>query len=263
MSLSEPPQNRKASLDRAVDRLSRWLEFWTFIVAAGLIVEYAPDIIDAFRKRHAPSLPVVGGIVITIGVVGELWIGLRSATRAIRLREVNDALIAEANERAATAEQRAAEANRAAEQERLERVKLEAKIAPRFLSREEREVLSSRIRSAQVKLVDLFLYGSTPEIVRLSRQLAEALTSANWNVQVWNVYGNAAVAGIAISVVDTADPNTSASAELLLTALDEAGLDVITRTWLDREGSKPQGIIGPVWDPTKAAPIRIHLGVKP
>src|SRR5437773_828001 len=80
---------------------------------------------------------------------------------------------------AATAEQRAAEANRAAEQERLERVKLEAKIAPRFLSREEREVLSSRIRSAQVKLVDLFLYGSTPEIVRLSRQLAEALTSAN------------------------------------------------------------------------------------
>ena len=92
----------------------------------GLVIEYLPDVVKAFNPPR-----LVGGLLITVGVAGELIIGFLSSRIETKVREINDSIIADALGRAARAEERIAELNLSAEQEHLARVKIEEKLASR------------------------------------------------------------------------------------------------------------------------------------
>jgi hypothetical protein len=124
-------------LNSSSDSLSCWLGFWTALVVIGLVIEYAHDVWKfLFEKPRDLSLlrQVIGGILITAGVAGELAIGMRQSSVETQLRDANSKIAAFLNEKAGEAYERAAQANGKAEGERLERLKLEASVAPRNLS---------------------------------------------------------------------------------------------------------------------------------
>jgi hypothetical protein len=84
---------------------------------------------------------LIFGIIVVIGVAGESFFGIRHWWNSRKLQKIqeqeSDALhaeIARLGKETADANARAAEANRIAEEERLARLKLEEKIAPRRLT---------------------------------------------------------------------------------------------------------------------------------
>lgn len=85
----------------------------------GLIVEYWREVVSAFK--HHSSEPrwkrllsgvVIGGVFITVGVAGEMWIEFRSSRVETRLRNANNAQLASLNAEAAMARKDAAQAER-------------------------------------------------------------------------------------------------------------------------------------------------------
>ncbi len=73
------------ALERALNSLGWWLSFWTFIVVIGLIIEYSYDLNKLFRTKpfkRALLMPLVGALLITIGVAGELYVDFRASEDA-------------------------------------------------------------------------------------------------------------------------------------------------------------------------------------
>jgi len=146
--------------------------------------------------------------------------------------------------------------------EREARKKLEARVAPRFLTPEQGLLLSERLGQSKVKLVALYVYGSAPEIVRLSSQIGDALKRAGWNFEGWSVTGIATVAGVVVDVRNSAGLDTVGAANLLVRSLNEVGIDSGTGAPFSKENEEPGALFGPLWKPGKYA-IRIHIGAKP
>lgn len=92
------PSDIKSLLERSLDSLAKWLELFTALVVLGLVVEYTPDVIDAIMG-HAVYPHIIGGILITIGVVGELVISFWASRLDGKLRDVNNSSLEEANAR--------------------------------------------------------------------------------------------------------------------------------------------------------------------
>jgi hypothetical protein len=104
---------------------------------------------------------IIGGVLVLIGTVGVFWTtGIRDRYAEERISS-NEAQTAMANEGAAKANERASELAKEAEHERLERLQLEAEIAPRRLTREQREAIATVLtrfagRSVMVKAWGVF-----------------------------------------------------------------------------------------------------------
>ena len=169
------PNNRKQALEKSVGRLGKWLHFFTGLVTLGLILEYAPDIIEAFRTRQIPSRLLIGGVLITVGVAGELFVGFFASRKDTALREENDSLVARANERAALAEQAAAEAN-------LARVKIEERLADRILSDSQLASIVEKVKQFAGQEYDANTYWDSREPLNLAERISVALNEAGWKL---------------------------------------------------------------------------------
>ena len=84
----------------------------------------------------------------------------------------------------AEANAQAAEAVRTAEGERLARVKLEVRLAPRRLSQEEQNALADKLAAFKDIRATVTAAPSTPESEMFSRWLAAPLKQAGWNVEI-------------------------------------------------------------------------------
>ena len=104
----------KKRLESGYDRLAVWMKVFTGAVAVGLVMEYLPDVVRAARTRAFPE-PLIGALLITIGVAGELLILIWSSRYETKLRELNDSIIKEAD---------------------LARAKLEARVSRRSVRRD-------------------------------------------------------------------------------------------------------------------------------
>jgi hypothetical protein len=127
-----PISNEREKLDTALTWLERGLILAGGIVVAGLLMESGPGIIAALMRRKLPASDTMGGALVTIGVAAEVLLGILIAQKSHRVQELADSSITESKERAAVAEQAAAEANLLTEKERLERLKLEEDLSPRL-----------------------------------------------------------------------------------------------------------------------------------
>ena len=166
---------RKA-LEKWSDDLSVWERIWTAIVVLGLGIEIF-DALARFLPHDVfdliwPHLTVLGELSSALvfgGVLGELVVSSMSGRVETALRAENEAIIEATRERAALAEQRAAEAN-------LELAKLKQ---PRTLLPEQQENITSVMKFFGGQRFAFCVF-SDPESLDLARTLDAILKSAEW-----------------------------------------------------------------------------------
>ena len=184
-------QDSIKGLEHNLDRLEFWLSLATGLVVLGLVLEYLFEIPHAIRllKRKwacKPLLIMLGGILITVGVAGELAVQFLASSEATALRKANDEAVAGLN-------LEAARLTAMAEAERLERIKLEAAVAPRSLSLDQQRLIASVCGKFHGHGVLVLSYGMDGEAAALALQIISALRAAK--VVVADARSSIAVAG--------------------------------------------------------------------
>lgn len=215
-----------ATLDSSSAPLEHWIWFFTFLVAVGVAMEVWViehewrDDMEAWALAHfgvlrSPGRPSItkwrveigSVLLITIGVMGELVIGIEIASingqlrgksaelrsKNAQLRTVSDQLIALINERAGKAEERAAE--------------LLKEIQPRRLSVEQEKNISNFLTSYAGKTVSVASYSLDAESMILAIQIEKALLKAH--VLVWDRVGTFGAVGTPLYLGVTVDTNSS------------------------------------------------------
>lgn len=223
----------------------------------------------------AIAVVVVTRIVLTrakqLADVQEELIRAKDKQLALDLKD-KDLKISEAGEKAATAEtkaeglrldiakanERAAEANRIAEQERLARLKLEARLADRTLTPAQRNAIRSQLATASGIVIDVVVWGDTPEIQIISGLILGSIPRPGWKVQTAQAGGGGAVRGILIGTRAGSDASIIRASALLVSALRSAGL--ACSPWPYEQLRFPNAMFNTTV--TKDAPIRMFIGAK-
>jgi hypothetical protein len=249
-------------LDTLESSLSFAEIFATFacgVVALGLFIEYRVEFAKAIRERKIGLLPL-GALLVTLGVAAEFVFQIRTAVIVASIRGIQHARdseqrtkIADTTEGAAKAAQRAAEATKKAEEEKLERVKIEKAIidelAQRDLKREQIEAVSSAIKG---RVGTIYLYPlADPEASRFAFAISEMLKaggadvklmlSGTRDVPVFPDKFNVAVSITGVTVYESDGKHEAV--DLLVRAFGEAGI-AIQGQWSEK--SLP-GVVDGKW----------------
>jgi hypothetical protein len=158
-----------------------------------------------------------------------------------------------------------AEANQKAEEERLARVKIEARLAPRSVSPEQFAAIVSALAPFPATPISIWQAGETPEIGSVARTVLAATQAARWDANLWTWTGVGSFLGLIVATKPGATSEITAAAEALTTALNAAGLRCVKQDWptgspWESVGGMHNGPQNP--GPTQA-PIRIVIGAKP
>jgi hypothetical protein len=201
-----------------------WVRFGqlvaVFLVAIGVVAEFAGEYLSRSLER-----PIEAAREERLATL---------ATEATSAR----AAIAEANARAA-------EANQKAEAERLERLKLEAAIAPRLITQAQQNELTARLSEFKGQHGTVIASPSTSEGEWFARILTAPLKAAGWEMEILPGTATATVLfpkGVIVSyAVDISKPvifpektERAAAAVALVEKLKEYGIEA-TAMW----GAKP------------------------
>jgi hypothetical protein len=137
--------------------------------------------IDALARQHT-RIFAGNMVLILLGALFTYWVW-RSGNRVQEaIRSDADARIEEAKAAAAQANQRAAEAQYAAEREQVERLRLEAQIAPRRLAATQQHAITQAASRFRGRAVGVVSYGMDPEGAVLAAQIIHSLREAGMNV---------------------------------------------------------------------------------
>ena len=162
----------------------------------------------------------------------------------------------------ADAQARAAEANQKAEAERLARIQLEVRLAPRMLVAEQQQRIISKLSSFHGSAVDIIICGTGSDIGPLSEAISAALERASWHVRKWSAMGGITATGILIQTADSSTAETEAAADGIVAALNSEG--ILSGRWDRFKGTDvPAPLTGPEWDANNVAQIRMLLSTKP
>ncbi len=163
----------------------------TAVVGLGCIGEFFAEF-TAFprsdQRKH--KLAKLALIVLILGIAGELL-------SASRTSQLSGQIIADIEERASHADQKAGDANvrasknekeaaqlyKQAEDERLERIKLQAAVAPRSLSRDQQRSIGRACSKFRNHNVWVMSYAMDGEAAGLGGQIIAALMEANVNAE--------------------------------------------------------------------------------
>jgi hypothetical protein len=181
-------QELHKKLEEWSDRLGKWEEFWTAIVVFGLVIEYLPLILSIVIsiEKHSKLLEQTGGLLVIIGVAGELLVSRRASSVETDLREISNAMLASALERAAKAEERAAVAKQSAAEANLARAKLEQRMAARFIDAPGKRELIELLSLHAGKTVDVVLFDHhIQETKYFGAQVRGIFGVAKWNCRLW------------------------------------------------------------------------------
>ena len=192
-----------ANLESSLDKFEFWLTFATALVILGLILVCRSEIREAIatlkKEWSWRSLGVIaGGILITVGVVGELALQFFASSQRTALRKAHDAVVAgfqkeaaDAREQASNAEEHAAQIKKDqaqlrkdTEDERLARVKIEERVAWRKLDPKAQSEISLHL-SRFAKEPALIAYNPNDmEAFNFASDIAATLHAAEWEVAV-------------------------------------------------------------------------------
>lgn len=199
----------------------------------------------------------IGAALVLIGTVGVFWSG------GIRDKYA-DERIASNEAKTARAVAEAAKANQRAEEERLARVKIEERLAPRSLTAAQETDLQNRLGKFAGTSLDILIYGGGSEdALPLAGMIASGLRAAGWNVRVWNTISPGRwYRGVGISTLAGADRGAEEAAGELMGALAVNGIGV-GRFEQFANGELPDTLNGPPWEANNVAPIRMVIGSKP
>jgi len=238
--------------DRA-ESLSQSVDWWNTVMILALV----------FAAIAAIAVVVTTRIVITrakqLSDVQDKLIRAKDAQLAIDLRE-KDKKIADAVERSAEANVRAAEANEKAEKERLARVKIEEKLAPRSLTPDQIAGLSKKLKPYAGISIDILQLGETPEITNFRSLIESPLRMAGLRVLTSTASGS--FVGLSVGVVVDANDSEKIAAAALLSAFNMEGITALNEGMVKRE-AWPGLVMAPTGETVNKAPIRIYIGSKP
>lgn len=224
---------------------------------------------------------LVGGVFSTFAIVKttdvkeEHWAEDRrqSAERIAALNRDTAKLSSDAESaraEIATAQKAAAEANQKAEAERLERLKLEARLAPRDLPDDALGPLVAVLEHFKGNRIDIlaFAEGASSDTVPLASRIAEAFNKARWRAKYWRIISpTASVRGLVFSTREGAGPEVEGLADALVTTFRVALLSAIKwdQHFKTSDGKEipGAGFNGPPWDENDVAKIRLFVGTKP
>lgn len=224
--------------------------------------EIAPTNSQGDGKRMWPSPIVAGRVydVANIALVVSASIAAVATFLVIWMGNVKEkysrAELAELALQTAQANERAAKANEAAERERVERLKLEARLADRVVSSETMADLQRVAASfAKGTRLDICTFATNVEIANFSESVSSALTRGGWTVRQWEAMGGS-LRGVLVGV-DPTKPTTLSAARFLVEALSKGGFvaqEVPFTALPDVNRTGP----GEPMD----APIRMYIGSK-
>ncbi len=156
----------------------------------------------------------------------------------------------------------AAEANKVAEQERLARLQIEHRLAPRILTSSDAAILIADVAPYSGTPVDIFIADQSKEAASLAEEISSALTSAGWLPVQWEWVGESGISGVAIGIKQSADLKSIATAESLRASLDSIGLNGQIGRW-PGDWKQFSGMLnGPDFNANRTE-IRIIVGEKP
>jgi hypothetical protein len=204
-------------------------------------------------------LLIVGALAIFIGTIGAFTMSAAKEYFANERTIANEAEIARAGMAAETARADAAKASERAAVAELELAKFKA---PRTLTLSEQRGIADKLKDFPGVTIDIFIYGETPEIVQLTKLLTPPLSEAGWAPRTWVATGGGAVTGILIVPRKDSPQSIFDAATALAEALKAAHLDAAIWEPFD-PSDVPATLIGPPWDTSKAAPMRMLIGIKP
>jgi hypothetical protein len=121
----------------------------------------------------------VATFLVAIGVAAEFAFAWIEGPARKRLDDAKEVRIAEAEARAAEANREASELRKQAETERLARVKIEEKLAPRHLTTEQKRSIAGKLNRFRGHVVNLMTFSTDAEVVRFSADIEQALAGAN------------------------------------------------------------------------------------
>lgn len=165
---------------------------------------------------------IAGGISVTAAAVSAV-VGYR-VTDVIQ-RESNER-IAKSEEKIAEANRIAAEANEKAESERLARMKIEEKLAPRSLTLEQQTFLINKLKPFAGTLINIFIHTEgTADIKPLSKQISSILNAADWKLLVLEAkYSAIPFSGVIISTRNDPEKKFMPAAMALVEGLNSEGI---------------------------------------
>lgn len=125
----------------------------------------------------------------------------------------------------AEANQRSAEANKMAEQEHLARLKLEASLADRTITPDQKSRLMQTFNGLKGQTVDVVIVGDTAEIAGFSATIVSCMTGAGVLVNVIHPMGAPATRGVVAGVRPDAPAAFTAAATEMIAILRESVAD--------------------------------------
>jgi hypothetical protein len=206
-------------------------------------------------------------LVVWMSSVKERYAAVDASTASAEIARAG-ARSDEANARAAEANARAAEANEKAEHERVKRLELEQRLAPRALSLTSTLAIRQRLGPFSGNWLDVFIFpDGSADILPLSQAIMNTATSSGWMVRAWTAMGGSRfVSGIVISVRDDSDTEVMKAATALRESLSEEGIVTFWEPPFKTGELTKVGVAavtGPDWNEKVVAPIRMLIGTKP
>ncbi|MDT8836521.1 hypothetical protein ParKJ_03765 [Paraburkholderia fungorum] len=199
----------------------------------------------------------IGAALVLLGTAGAFWSG------GIRDR-YSDERITSNEAKTAQAVAQAAQANQRAEEEKLARVKIEERLAPRSLTGAQETNLQNQLSKFAGTSLDILIYGGGSEdALPFAGMIATTLNAAGWKVRVWNTISPGRwYRGVGLSTSSGSDQSAENAANELVGSLAREGIGVGR---LDQfvTGELPDNVNGPPWDANNVAPIRMVIGSKP
>jgi hypothetical protein len=163
------------SLESAIDKYDGRAEFFAWVVVIGVIVEYVPQAAIFLRKPTWISFrDLIGGLLIALGVAGEILFGAIASRKQNQLRDLSNTIIADLDLRAET--------------ERRARVQIEQQMARRTVSRllsgDESTKLANALQPFAGQMFQIGVYGLSEQLseqFQFMMQLEKILFSSGWS----------------------------------------------------------------------------------
>lgn len=197
----------------SMEHLETWAMVFTFLVAIGVAGEF----FVGFKQRRLSKLLRVADD--THALAQEALVQAARADALKAAAEVASATfdIEDAKRAAAEANARAAEANQKAEEERLARVKIEERLAPRVLTQADVGSLVVKLKSFPGTQVAMFVANGN-EPTALANTLMQALETAGWKLSATQG-DTGGDSGIVVELTDNADAEAGRAAQALADGL--------------------------------------------
>jgi hypothetical protein len=260
--------------------MERWSLLAGLIVVVGLLIESGPELAHSLIYLEWPSRGVIGNLVVVLGVAGEVlfsWRAVRAARQAElqaehQIAELNAAVSA-ANERAANAEKAAAEAN-------LARVKIEEKLREKFnwrtLDVDARHELIVALLPYAGFRIDIFAFSKSTEVLVLGDMLLNPCRHAGCKCKMWVAISDrlriSGGEGVVLAFAADATPEENETMAFVnvavATALQRSKIRYSIAFGGFRKTDSVEFVPSPApsvlpWDPNDVAPFRIQIIEKP